>query len=220
MKYINLFQRKLKAYRKTIKKIYKQKTAHSRLVFLLKIALPSIVAVFLGIIILTPQLNEIKKIKIDIPKLESSDKISFTMDNSSFYGQGDNGMMYSVNIKNFQENRVDDLMYFSNIDAKLFFKDASWINLTTDKGTYTKKDGNMLLSGNIYLVDNDNNEVFTDEAIIKLNSSEVEGSKPIKANTYFGVINGEGFNFKKDDKYIFNGKIKANIDTNKLGDKK
>ena len=126
MKYINLFQRKLKAYRKTIKKIYKQKTAHSRLVFLLKIALPSIVAVFLGIIILTPQLNEIKKIKIDIPKLESSDKISFTMDNSSFYGQGDNGMMYSVNIKNFQENRVDDLMYFSNIDAKLFFKDASY----------------------------------------------------------------------------------------------
>lgn len=186
------------------------------MVFLLKIALPSIVAIFLGIIILAPKLNEIKKIKIDIPKLESSDKISFTMDNSSFYGQGDDGMMFSLNIENFQENRVDDLMYFSNINAKLFFKDASWIDLTTDNGTYLKNDNNMTLSGNLYLVDNQNNEVFTDEAIVKLNTSEIEGHKPIKANTYFGTIVGDGFNFKKDDSYIFTGKIKAIIDSDKL----
>ncbi|MGN0929928.1 MAG: LPS export ABC transporter periplasmic protein LptC [Alphaproteobacteria bacterium] len=186
------------------------------MVFLLKIALPSIVAIFLGIIILAPQLNEIKKIKIDIPKLESSDKISFTMDNSSFYGQGDDGMMYSLNIDRFEENKVDDLMYFSNIKAKIFFKDANWIDLTTDKGTYLKKDENMILSGNLYLVDNQNNEVFTDEAIIKLKTSEVEGNKPIKSNTYFGTIVGEGFNFKKDDTYIFTGKINAVIDSDKL----
>ena len=65
---------------------------------MLKIALPSIVAIFLGIIILAPELNEIKSIKIDVPKLESADKISFTMDNSSFYGQGNNGMMFSLKI--------------------------------------------------------------------------------------------------------------------------
>lgn len=186
------------------------------MVFLLKIALPSFVAIFLGVIILTPQLNEIKKIKIDVPKLESADKISFTMDNGSFYGQGDDGMTFSIKVKNFKENRVDNLIYFSDIMAKLFLKDANWFDLSADKGTYFKKENNILLDGNIYLVDNRDNEMFTDEAIVKLNTSEIEGSKPIRAKTYFGTISGEGFNFKKDDAYIFNGKIQAFIDTNKL----
>lgn len=186
------------------------------MVFLLKIALPSIVAIFLGIIILTPQLNEFKKIKIDVPKLESADKISFTMDNSSFYGQGDDDMTFSINVKNFKENRVDNLMYFSDITAKLFLKDASWFDLSSNKGTYFKKENNILLNGNIYLVDNHNNEMFTDEAMVKLNSSEIEGNKSIKANTYFGTISGDGFNFKKNEKYIFTGKINASIDTDKL----
>lgn len=220
MKYLNLFQRKVKAYSKTIKKIYKQKTAHSRVVFLLKIALPSIVAIFLGIIILAPELNEIKSIKIDVPKLESADKISFTMDNSSFYGQGNNGMMFSLKIGNFKENRVDNLMYFSKINAKVFFKNADWIDLTCDNGTFVKKDNEMMFNDNIYLVDNENNEVFTDEAVIHLNTNEITGNKPIRANTYFGKIFGEGFNFKQNDTYTFLGKIKVFVNTDKLDNQK
>jgi hypothetical protein len=216
LKYFNLFQRKVKAYRKTIKKIYKQKTAHSRVVFLLKIALPSFVAIFLSIIILAPEINEIKGIKFDVPKLESTDKISFTMDNSSFYGQGEDGMMFSLKIENFKENRVDDLVHFKKINGKVFFKNADWVDLTTDNGTYLKKDKNMILTGNLYLVDNDNNEVFTDEAIVDLNKNQISGNKPIKAITNFGVILGDGFDFKQGITYTFNGKIKANIDTDKL----
>ena len=58
--------------------------------------------------------------------------------------------------------------------------------------------------------------MFTDEAIVRLNSSEIEGTKHIKANTYFGTISGDGFYFKQNEQYIFTGKINAVIDTDKL----
>ena len=216
LKYLNLFHRKVKAYHKTIKKIYKQKTTHSRVVFLLKIALPSIVALFLSIIILAPELNEIKNIKIDIPTLESSDKISFTMDKGAFYGQGSDGMTFSLNVDKFQENRVDNLILLSKITGKLFLKNSNWIDLKSDNGTYIKKDNNLILDGNIYLIDNQNNEVFTDSAVVNLDNNSVKGDKPIMANTNFGTIVGEGFDFKQYEKYNFLGKVNAVIDMDKL----
>lgn len=216
MKYFSLFHRKIKAYHKTIKKIYKQKTTHSRVVFLLKIALPSIVALFLSFIILAPKLNEVKNISFDVPKLESNDKISFTMDKSSFYGQGDDGMTFSINVDNFQENRVDNIILLSIISGKLFFKDASWIDLKADKGTFVKTDNSLILNGNIYLLDDQNNELFTDEAIVNLDDNSVSGNLPIKAITYFGSIMGQGFHFKQYDTYTFSGKVHAIIDTEKL----
>ena len=66
MKFFSLFHRKLKIYGKAYKIIYKKMPGHSRIVLLLKVALPSFVALFLGIIVLLPSIDdEINKIKIN-----------------------------------------------------------------------------------------------------------------------------------------------------------
>ncbi len=214
---ISKFGRKIKVSGKKAKTVYKKMTFHSRVVLLLKIALPSITALFVGTIILLPKIDEkISNIEIDIPTLDTKNNISFTMDNGEFYGQGDNGSIFSINIKNFSENRKNMIMLFDTIEAKIFLKDASWIEVETQKGNYKSNKREFIMTGNTSVTDSDNNQLNTTEAIMNIKDMSVYGNEDVKATTPFGNIEGEGFNFKKNDKYIFKGKIKALIDTSKI----
>ena len=69
---------------------------------------------------------------------------------------------------------------------------------------------------NIVITDSDDNKVYTDEAIVNIDDMSVSGDKPIRAFTNFGQINGQGFNFKQNEKYSFFGKVSGNIDTAKI----
>ena len=211
------FLRKIKAYKRAVQKLYKQMTLHSRVVFLLKIALPSMIALFLGMIVLVPAIDEkIKTIKISMPSLESTDKISFNMDNGDFYGQGDNGSLFSVNVSNFKEDKEKETMLFTQIKGKLFLKDGGWIDISTDDGNYKKTKDLFSMRGNIFLFDDENNRIYTEKADVHLKDMTVSGDEKIRAVTNFGEIESEGFYFKKNDVYKFLGKVKGNIDTSKI----
>ena len=190
---------------------------HSRVVFLLKIALPSVAALFLGAIFIVPRvMDEVKQIKIGMPSLDTTSDVSFYMDDGRFYGQGDDGSVFSVNTENFKENRADSSMLFNKINGKIFFKNGNWIELITDKGNYKKQSDLFFMDGNIVITDSDDNRMLTDEAVVNVKNMSVFGRKPVKAITSFGVIDGEGFDFKRDEKYVFTGKISGKIDTAKF----
>ncbi len=192
-------------------------TLHSRIIFLLKIAIPSIIALFIGTIIIIPQIdNRINTIEIGLPTLDTENNISFTMDNGSFYGEGQDGTIFSINIENFQEDKSDMNMFFNEIQAKIFLKNTNWIEIATQKGTYKNNNKLFIMKGDIIINDNDNNTMLTDEATLDTNKISISGDKEINANTTFGNINAEGFHFIKDDKYIFKGKIKGTINTSKI----
>ena len=209
--------KKIKAYKRAVRSLYKSMTLHSRVVFLLKIALPSLIALILGMIVLVPVIDEkIKTIKIAMPSLESTDKISFDMDNGSFYGQGDDDTLFSVNVSNFKENKEDQIMLFSKIKGKIFLKDGGWIDISTDDGNYKKTNNIFSMQGNIYLFDSDDNRIYTDRAEVNLKDMSVSGDEKIRAITNFGEIESDGFYFKKNDTYHFLGKVKGTIDTSKI----
>jgi hypothetical protein len=216
IKHLRSAKEKTVAYARALRIAYREKTPYSRIVFILKVALPSAVALCVGILLLAPEFDEIRKIKIDIPKLESADKISFTMDNGTFYGQGNDGMVFSLSVENFEENRVDNVMTFTKIEGKVYLKDASWLDIKTGEGNYMRLDKLVKLTGNVRLTDDQNNRVDTEAAVIDLENSEVRGDTPIRADTQFGKIRGEGFAFKRNEKYIFTGKVHAIIDSSKL----
>lgn len=217
MKRFSSLFRKLKIYGRAIKSVYRRMTSHSRVVFLLKLALPSIIALFLGLIIVVPQfIDEVKKFKIDMPTIDTTSNVSFTMDNGTFYGQGEKDSLFSLKVENFKEKRDDMSMLFKKINGKIFLSDGSWIDISTDNGNYKKTDNKFLMTGNIFIYDNEENKVYSDEAVVNLKDMSVYGNKPIKAITSFGEIESQGFDFKKNDKYIFTGKVKGKIDTSKI----
>jgi hypothetical protein len=216
IKYLRLAKENSATRLRSLKASYREKNAHSRVVFVLKAALPSAVALFLGAMLIAPEFDELRKIKIDVPKLESADKISFTMDNGTFYGQGNDGMVFSLTIDNFKENRVDDIMMFSKISGKVFLKDASWLDIKTTEGQYANRDKLVTMTGDVKFSDDQGSKVETSEAIIDLESAEVRGTAPIRASTQFGTVAGDGFAFKRNEKYIFTGRVRAVIDSSKL----
>ena len=131
----------MKIYGRAIKSVYRRMTSHSRVVFLLKLALPSIIALFLGLIIVVPQfIDEVKKFKIDMPTIDTTSNVSFTMDNGTFYGQGEKDSLFSLKVENFKEKRDDMSMLFKKINGKIFLSDGSWIDISTDNGNYKKTD--------------------------------------------------------------------------------
>ncbi len=209
--------KKTKIYKRAFRILYKNMTLHSRVVFLLKIALPSFIALFVGMIVLSPVIDDkIKNIKISMPKLETTDKISFKMDNADFYGQGENETLFSVNIQNFNEDKENQTMHFSKIKSKIFLKDGSWIDISTDDGEYKKSNNIFSMYGDILLSDSDNNKVYTNKADVHLKDMTVSGDEKIRAITNFGEVESEGFYFKKNDTYRFLGKVKGHIDTSKI----
>ncbi len=192
-------------------------TSHSRIVFLLKIALPSFIALFIGMTILVPVIDDkIKTIKISMPSLESTDKISFDVDNAAFYGQGEDDTLFSVSISNFKEDKENQTMSFKKVKGKIFLKDSSWIDISTDDGNYEKSNNMFSMRGNIYLFDSDDNKVYTGKADINLKDMSVSGDENIKAFTNFGEIESDGFYFKKNETYHFLGKVKGRIDISKI----
>ncbi len=217
MRYLSFIKKKIKIYRKALLFFYKKLNFHSRLVFLLKIALPSIIALFVGLLIVIPRFSDdMRDIRIKVPSIDTNSNISFTVDKGSFYGQGDNDAIFSISVDKFKEDRKNMDMTFDKITAKIFLKDASWIDISTDAGNYKKETNQFTMTGNIVLNDSDDNRVFTDEAIIDLKTMGVMGNKKIVAITPFGNIESQGFDFKKNDKYIFTGKVKGSIDTSKI----
>ena len=206
-----------KIYRRAVKTEYKRMAQHSRVVFLLKIALPSIIALFLGAILIVPSvIDEVKQFRFDMPSIDTSSDVSYYMDRGSFYGQADDGSIFSVNVQNFSEQKEKDAMLFSKINARIFLKNGKWIELITDKGNYKKVSNLFFMDGNVVVNDSDDNRMFTDEAIVNINDMSVLGRKPVMAVTSFGVINSDGFDFKRNDKYVFTGKVRGSIDTSKL----
>ena len=215
-KYLGRAKEKILARGRMLKDSYHEKSRHSRIVFILKAALPSAAALFLGLMLLAPEFDRLKKIKIDMPRLDSADKISFTMDNGTFYGQGNDGMVFSLSIGNFKENRIDNIIMFSTITGKVFLKDASWLDIKTTEGRYAKEDRLVTLEGRVELADDQGSRAETSEAAIDLENSEVRGAKPINANTRFGKVSGEGFVMKRGERYLFTGRVRALVDLEKL----
>ena len=157
--------KKIRGYRRAIRFLYRKMTLHSRVVFLLKIALPSITALFIGMVILVPVIDDkIKTIKISMPSLESTDKVSFDVDNASFYGQGENDTLFSVTVSNFKEDKQEQAVFFKQIKGKIFLKDGGWVDISTNDGDYKKSKNLFSMRGNISLLDSDKNEVYTEKA--------------------------------------------------------
>ena len=209
--------KKIRGYRRAIRFLYRKMTLHSRVVFLLKIALPSITALFIGMVILVPVIDDkIKTIKISMPSLESTDKVSFDVDNASFYGQGENDTLFSVTVSNFKEDKQEQAVFFKQIKGKIFLKDGGWVDISTNDGDYKKSKNLFSMRGNISLLDSDKNEVYTEKADVNLKDMSVSGDEKITAITNFGNIESEGFYFKKNDVYRFLGKVKGVIDTSKI----
>jgi len=188
-----------------------QLSHRSRIVFILKIALPSAAALIFGIMIIIPGIENIKKTTLHIPKVDPRSGISFILNQGNFLSRGDDGTIFDVKTKRLIEAKSNGELLFEGVRAIANFENGGWINVFSDKGVFHRERRRIDMDGNLHLVDSDGNRATTISANVDLVSSVVTGNDPIMIETGFGYIVGEGFNFEYDTRYEVKGRINAKI---------
>ncbi|MDR1009074.1 MAG: LPS export ABC transporter periplasmic protein LptC [Rickettsiales bacterium] len=199
-----------------IRKAYRQLAGHSRAVFLLKILLPSVAALFVGIALVLPRFASRVRVKVSIPKITGVADISFTMEEGSFRGQGDDGAVFSANMKTGFEAKAAPVVEFTRIEGNITLKDASRIDISARAGKFFKDKKLFEMRGSVRISDDAGSKMTTEEANVDVATSEIYGASPVVATTDFGQIIGEGFSFKRGEKYVFTGRVNGRVDSGKI----
>ena len=195
---------------------YRRLNPYSRFVFLLKFLIPFAAAAFVAAILIVPNVGRIAELRIDMPKLDTERGITFNISGGRITGQGENGMMFELEVGDFTENKSTGIMSFVQIAGRIFGKDDSWLDLRGSKGEYDQGAFRFALSGDVRMLDDRENRIFTEEAVVDIRAKSVEGAAAVRAITPFGVVEGAGYRFVKDGSYEFFGRVKGSVDTDKL----
>jgi hypothetical protein len=189
---------------------------HSRRVMVLKIALPSMAALFAGIAVALPKLGSVARMKLALPRIKGADGLSFTMDKGAFLGQGDDGAVFNVKIAAGLENKNSPDIEFTGINGEITMKDQRSVRVSSQRGKYAKDAGEFEMRGSVRISDQEDNRLFSDQAKVDIKTMEVSGKGPVAAMTDFGQIIGEGFSFKRGERYEFFGRINGRVNANRI----
>lgn len=178
------------------------------MVYLLKIALPSIAALVFGALLLIPAFKSIKSSGFVMPKFDAKNDVSFMLDEGNFLGRGDKGVKFEVRAKRLVENKGKNFAV-EDVSARATFADGGWVRLYSDSGEFAGGRKVISLRGGVRVVDSDGNRATTSEAIVELDADTISGSEPILAETPFGYMVGEGFFMRYGEVYRMLGRVTA-----------
>lgn len=183
---------------------------YSRVVEMLKRALPLMAAGILAILFIVPNVTA------PSAKPKSASSIDATMRGAHFSSEDKQGRPYEV--ESPVARQVPDQPGVTDLTtpkAKLDLGNGDSIDADADKAKYDDKTGTLKIDGALTLKKNDGTTFKTDNATIDVNTQNAESQAPAVLQGDFGEVRGEGFKAMDGGKtIIFTGKSSATI---KLG---
>lgn len=168
---------------------------YSRFVGIMKILLPSLAAVLLGLLMVWPRLTAIdKSFQIGFAKLPSKEVESLAMRNARYFGVDESNRPFAVTSENaIQEPGNADLIHL--VAPKADFTSASGSNVVVDAeaGLYHQASKMLDLSGGVNLFHDSGYELHTPTAIIDLNHNSARGVDPVEGFGPQGRVESIGF---------------------------
>lgn len=202
-----------KLFKRKILFFYKSVSFHSRIILLSKLIIPLVIVIIIFALIFVPQIsNEIKKIKIAFPNIKTLSNISYSITNGKLRGKGDNGISFTITVGKFTENQFKNFLEFLTVSGDILLANGKRMLFKTDSGNLEKKENIFSMSGNVEIIDEQQNTILSDEAIIDFNNMNIKGSKPITVLFKNGTIKGESFSFENNKIYTIKGHTTATID--------
>lgn len=182
---------------------------YSRFVRFMKVALPALAALLLGLIVIWPRLTlEDKRFQVGFARLSTKEVETLAMKNARYYGLDESNRPYAVTSDSaVQEPGNSDLIH---LDApKADFTSNSGANILVDgaKGLYRQSSKTLELSGGVNLFHDAGYELHTASATIDLARNSARGVEPVNGFGPQGAIRSAGFELSgKGQAIIFTGK--------------
>ena len=160
---------------------------HSLLVLALKIGLPLLALVMMGLIAAWPYLG--------VPKIVGKiDKNQTAMVNARFFSHDRGDQPFSMSAKSAAEvldhrNLID----LSRPEAEMTQSNGSWLTVTSERGRYNQDDGRLLMLDHVHFLRDDGFEFVTDEAEIDTRTGNAWGDHKVIGQGPQGDIRADGF---------------------------
>jgi lipopolysaccharide export system protein LptC len=166
---------------------------HSRVVRLLRIAIPIGVVAGFTVIFLIVYFNPLRmltKLPIDIKNLVVAGT-KITMEKPHLSGFTHDARAYELSAEAAKQDLAKpDLVELSNIRAKVQMEDKSTVELSAAVGVYDSKDETIKLDRNILLSSSTGYRGRLSEALVNIRTSHVVSNRPVEVDLLQGTLVG------------------------------
>jgi lipopolysaccharide export system protein LptC len=187
---------------------------HSHFVSVMKIALPALAALLLGLVVVWPKLSRLDSgFKLGFANLSPKSVDTLVMKNARYFGVDESNRPFAVTADTAtQMPGNQDLIHLAN--PKADFTSTSGANIVVDAvaGIYHQSTKVLDLSGGVNLFHDSGYEIHTPTATIELAANAARGFEPVEGHGPQGAIRSSGFEItgKRHD-ITFTGKSQLNL---------
>lgn len=195
---------------------------HSRLVSVLRIAVPSAVAVVAVVVFLVSYFNPLRmlaKLPINIGDLVVSGT-KITMEHPHLTGFTKDARAYELSADAAaQDMTKPDVVELHNIRAKLAMGDNGTVEMTALLGTYNSKAEMLKLDRQIELSSSTGYAGHLTEAVIDVRKGNVVSQKPVEVKLLQGVLNSNALHIENSGELVvFDGGVTMTLMLNQAPD--
>lgn len=182
---------------------------YSRFVGLMKVLLPSLAAILLGLVAVWPKLAlEDKRFQVGFAKLSTKEVETLAMQNPRYYGLDESNRPYTVTSDwARQEPGNSEVIRLEGPKADFLTNSGANVVLDAAQGIYRQSQKTLDLSGGVNLFHDAGYEIHTPTAQVDLGKNSAKGVQPVTGHGPQGAIEAEGFELSSKGKVItFAGK--------------
>lgn len=187
----------------------------SRAVAVLKVTLPLIALVLLGLVLAWPQLNpDPREFRLGSSTNLGTDIATDAsrMMRPRYVGTDENNQPFSVVAETATHAGSADRILLSAPKADVTMKDGSWVAVNAKEGLYDRIAQTLGLRGEVQVFHDAGYDFRTESADIDMAAGTARGDKAVDGQGPFGHIQAEGFEIlDKGDRILFSGKARLEL---------
>ncbi len=186
----------------------------SRAVTVLKVTLPLIALVLLGLVLAWPQLNpDPREFRLSSTNLGTDIATDASrMLKPRYVGTDDDNQPFSVIADTATHAGSADRILLASPKADVTMKDGSWVAVNAKEGLYDRIAQTLGLRGDVQVFHDAGYEFRTESADIDMHANVARGDKAVEGQGPFGHIQAEGFEIlDKGGRIVFTGKARLEL---------
>ncbi|HSV29471.1 MAG TPA: LPS export ABC transporter periplasmic protein LptC, partial [Candidatus Omnitrophota bacterium] len=177
---------------------------YSRFVGAMKIILPSLAVVLLGLVVAWPRLvSDDDRFHIGFAKISPDQVQTLSMVNARYFGVDERNNPFTVTADAAtEEDPKAGIIVLQTPKADFTTKSGANVYLQAEQGFYHQKQQLLELVGDVSLFHDQGYELHTEEAEIDLAKGNAVGTKPVDGHGPQGKLVGQGFKISDNGKQV------------------
>jgi lipopolysaccharide export system protein LptC len=177
---------------------------YSRFVTLMKVTLPLIAAVLVGLVVVWPQFRDVREgFRIEIARLTST-LGGQELSNARFTGTDAKGRPFTVLAESAaQVDGQKDVVKLERPKADITLQNGAWIASSADTGRYLRDEQQLDLAGGVNLFHDQGFEMHSPTARLDLRRGTAEGDEHVDGHGPTGTISATGFRVLDNGARVF-----------------